>query len=223
MSQRGLKKEEGSNVKYLAMSNGQFVKRVKGPTPASKPRKLEKGPNEGNTIHEEHFGEFTGQLISIKVEKHEKFGASWAFKFDVTIEEPEFLILKLPYSSGYSNNILVRLPNIIDFKNDVTLRGYKFKPADKDKDIMGISISEWAGDAAVKVLPFYTKEEPNGIPEMKKVKVKGVEVWDDSDRLEFLEEMVNTMIVPKIGGAAMASGEEIAAAEFDENGDPLPF
>lgn len=235
MSQRGLKNNEQSNTKYLAMSNGNFVKRVKEPTPASKPRKLTKGVNKGKEVHEEHFTEFTGQLISITAEHHEQFGASWAFKFDVTVDEEEFLILKLPYSSGYSNNILTRLPNIKSFDNDLTMSGYCFRPADKDKDVMGISMKEWRGETAEKIIPLYTKDTPNGIPEMKQVVVSGKKVWDDTERMEFLESMVNELIIPKLGGTPIAQPAEpqneastvakldTSDAELDEDGELLPF
>ena len=44
----------------------------------------------------------------------------------------------------------------------------------------------------------FTKENPNGIPSLKKIKIKGVEQWDDSDLMEFLEEMVKNQILPKV-------------------------
>lgn len=223
---RGLKNNKANDTTYVTMSRGEFVKRVKEETKASRSRKLEKGVNQGSVVHEEFFNEFTGQLIGIKVEHHPDFGSSWAFKFDVTVAEPEFLILKLPYSSGYSNNVLTRLPNINNFANDLTLKGYKFKPADKEKEIMGISMIEYIGDSPAKVTPFYTRETPNGIPEMKQIKVKGKDVWDDSERLEFLQKMVDRMIVPNLveqpKAGTEAQVEELPeGVELDENG--LPF
>jgi len=44
------------------------------------------------------------------------------------------------------------------------------------------------GGAALKW--YYTKDNRNGLPELKKLKVKGKETWDDSDMMEFLEKMV---------------------------------
>jgi hypothetical protein len=40
-----------------------------------------------------------------------------------------------------------------------------------------------------KIAPYYTKEDPNGLPQMQKIKVKGKEQWDDSDMMAFLENM----------------------------------
>ena len=41
----------------------------------------------------------------------------------------------------------------------------------------------------VKIAPAFTKDAPNGLPEMKQIKVKGKVTWDDSDMTEFLENV----------------------------------
>ena len=48
----------------------------------------------------------------------------------------------------------------------------------------------------------YTKDAPNGLPQMTQVMVKGTQVWDDTDQMIFLEEMVKKDIVPKLSGPA---------------------
>ena len=44
----------------------------------------------------------------------------------------------------------------------------------------------------------YSRENPNGMPDMEQVTVKGVLVWDDTKRLEFLDKMVHETIIPKL-------------------------
>ena len=46
----------------------------------------------------------------------------------------------------------------------------------------------------------YTKDAPNGLPQMTQVTVKGEKIWDDTDRIEFLYQMVMDTIVPKLAG-----------------------
>ena len=46
----------------------------------------------------------------------------------------------------------------------------------------------------------YTKDNPNGCPSLKQIKVKGQSTWDDSDMMEFLEAMVNNDIIPQLNG-----------------------
>jgi hypothetical protein len=65
---------------------------------------------------------------------------------------------------------------------------------------------------------FYTKEHPNNLPPLKKMRVKGKDIWDDSLTTEFLERMVKVEILPKI--LSNMSKQIIAK---DKNNDGLPF
>ena len=51
---------------------------------------------------------------------------------------------------------------------------------------------------------------------MKQIKVKGVMQWDDTEMMEFLENMVNTTILPKLKA-------QPATVEADEETDESPF
>jgi hypothetical protein len=55
---------------------------------------------------------------------------------------------------------------------------------------------------AGKVQPAYTRETPNGFPELKQIKVKGKNTWDDSEQLEFLEKLINSTNWPGMPGEA---------------------
>ena len=60
--------------------------------------------------------------------------------------------------------------------------------------------------AAIK--HFFTKENPNGMPPLEKIKVKGVETWDDTKRMEFLEDFVKSHILSNISSLPEVSEEE---------------
>jgi hypothetical protein len=200
-SRRGAKIKESSGFSYYTMSRGKFVKRVKEQTARSEERTLSKGENAGKVVHEEKVDELTGELLDIRIEEHEQYGSFWEFVLDMTQNdgEDDIAILKLQYSSGYAKDILKRLPNV-DFSNDITLTGYCFTPKGKDKEKMGISLSQWNGSQDKKIFPAYTREEPNGMPELEKVKIKGKMEWDDSAIMEFLEVMVEEDIKPNLSG-----------------------
>ena len=51
----------------------------------------------------------------------------------------------------------------------------------------------------------FTRENPNGLPPMEQVTVKGVLTWDDTARLIFLQNMVNTVIMPKLADSKVMS------------------
>jgi len=44
----------------------------------------------------------------------------------------------------------------------------------------------------------FTRDNPNGMPDMEQVTVNGSQVWDDTKRLVFLQNMVDTTILPKL-------------------------
>jgi hypothetical protein len=66
---------------------------------------------------------------------------------------------------------------------------------------------------------FYTKENPQGLPELQQIKVKGKMQYDDSNIMDFLEKMVVTDILPKL--SKTATPEPAMAGEETE--DEMPF
>ena len=62
----------------------------------------------------------------------------------------------------------------------------------------------------------YTRDNPNGMPDMEQVTVNGSPVWDDSKRLVFLQEMVDTKIIPELQKLEFAPVEKTALELEDE-------
>lgn len=184
---RGLREAEESRKQYVRCMNGMFVKRVKEPNEKTIERELSKGPKKGQLVYELHFATIEGQLVDIRKEVHEQYGASWEFEIDITVdaENPEFLVIQIPYDSGYAKNIITRLPNI-SLDKDVIFQAYSFTPQGSSKERKGISMNQ----NGKKVASFYSREEPKGLPPMVELKVKGKTVWDDTDMMEFLENMM---------------------------------
>lgn len=219
-NQRGLTEKTYDGIKrtYISVSSGRFVKRLgkeEKPTDKAVSRVLKKGPNEGKTVWEEFFEAFSGELIDIKLEDG-KFGKVWEFYFDTSVDETEQsnIILKLPYSSGYAKNILYALPNCL-LKTDMRLRGYCFKPENSTKEKMGISVYEIKGDNFEKVPPAFTKENPNGLPQMQQIDVDGEMKWTSTKQMQFLTTIVDTKIRPKLKGA------EREAPKSTNTNDPM--
>ena len=216
---RGLKNTDNDGLIYLNMSKGLFVKRVPEPTELSRERALTKGDNIGTIVHEERFEKVTGQLVDIKVDTHELYGKSWEFHMDIGVESQEIAVVKLNYSSGYATNILSRILSI-DTDKDITLQGYNFRPKDSQKDRVGISIYQ----DGKKIESLYTRKNPNGLPELKKLIVKGNAVYDDTERLEFFQEIIDLQVIPALRGSESVkedAGEPEGGQEIGEDG--LPF
>lgn len=182
-----------SNAIFLTISNGKICKKVLKKTAIS----VERVNKNGVTVQEEYYKGWKGLITGIAVREHKDFGKFW----NITLTDDQGdAILQMNYSSGYANAFLKTLPNI-DLNSDVVITPNLKMEGDKKKTTLFITQHgvpcKWA----------YTKDNPNGIPELKQVKVKGKLTWDDSDLMEFLEKMVMTEIVPKLpkGGTSAAT------------------
>lgn len=197
----GLANREGG--KYITILGGKFCVRVQQGTPGA----VERTNKLGKQVWEVFYDSFTGKLINIRTRDGE-YGKSWEFDFR---DNGEVYTLQLSYSNSYATNLLKILPNV-----DLT-KEMKVQPSQKIEDGKTKS-SLFVSQDGTTLKHAYTKDVPNGLPPMVQVMVKGQQVWDDSARLEFLQNMVETDILPKLpkDGAAPA-----AAEETDDFGDPL--
>lgn len=195
-----------SNAIFLTISNGQICRRVPSKTKDSK----ERVNKNGVTVHEEYYKGWKGRITAIEVREHKDYGKFW----NVTLSDSEGdAILQMQYSSGYSAAFLKILPNV-DLNSDVIITPNMKIDGDKKKATIFIT------QHGVPLKHFYTRDNPNGLPELKQIKVKGKITWDDSDMAEFLEKMVNEQIKPKLPKAA--SGGAIEDADV-ENLEEAPF
>ena len=179
---------ENSNYsKYLSISNGKLCMQKKDPTEKSKERVNKKG----NTVHEEFYDHLSGYITAITTKENE-YGRFWM----VTIKDgDDQFILQMNYSSGYSSAFLKMLPNV-DFTRPVTIIPNMKKEGDKTKTTIFISQN------GKPLKHFYTKDNQNGLPQLEQKKVKGKVTWDDSEMMEFLENMVKKEIIPQLGVVA---------------------
>ena len=200
-----------SNAIYLSITDGKLSRRVKEPTATSK----ERTTKENKVVHEEFFQAWKGRITNITTKEND-YGKQWL----VTIEDEDGeAILQMPYSSGYSAAFLKTLPNV-NFKEEVVIVPKLTVEGDKKKTTLFIN----QNGSALKW--YYTKDNPQGLPELKQIKVKGKVTWDDSDIMEFLENMVNTKILPKLSGAkatpATPAAKPSAATAQTDDEDFVP-
>jgi hypothetical protein len=184
---------------YLSIADGKIVRRFQNATDNSRERVISKGPNAGKVVHEEHYAYVEGLITDIST-KESEYGKSWL----VTIKDgKDTYVLQMDYSSGYSSAFLKALPNV-DLLSKVKLSPKMTIEGDKKKTTLFVN----QHGAAAK--HFYTKDTPNGLPQMKKIKVKGKEQWDDTDMMAFLENMVREDILPQLKAAPVVADEDNA-------------
>jgi len=174
-----LTKNTGSNTIYLSVADGYLVRSYK----EANANTTQRVTKTGKLVHEEKFKDLTAILLGTETKEND-FGKQWCLKFK---DGEDYYIINMPYSSRYAASFLKALPNI-----DLT-KNVKFMPwsmndkNDATKKVTGVTMYQDDGNGMVKIAPAFTKDNPNGLPQMKQVKVKGVLTWDDSDMNEFLE------------------------------------
>ena len=186
--------ETRATGKYIGIYKGKFCQRVQSTDEGAVARILEKGQNAGKTVYEKYYDSFVGKLVDIKTNDG-PYGKQWDFAFK---DQEDVYHLNLPYSNSFAKNFLKILPNV-----DLT-KEMKVSPLTKEVDGKNKS-SLFVNQDNIAIKHAYTKENPNGLPPMVQVKVKGELVWDDTDMLVFLENMVKTAIIPKLEGVGTAS------------------
>lgn len=171
--------------KFITILGGKFCQKVPEGTQGAVTRtnKL------GKTVTEKFYDSFTGKLVGIKTQDG-TYGKSWIFSFQ---DSGDVYHLQLSYSNSFATAFLKMLPNV-----DLT-KEMKVQPSVKEVDGKNKS-SLFINQDGQSVKHAYTKDAPNGLPQMTQVTVKGEKIWDDTDRIEFLYQMVMDTIVPKLAG-----------------------
>lgn len=192
--------------KYFTFFNGKVTIRATEDTEGAKSRvnKL------GKTVFELSHDSFEGILTDIRTKESAEYGKTWEFVMK-DVDTDDVYILQCSYSNSYATAFLKMLPNI-----DVT-KPFTLTPSQKVVDGKTQS-SLFINQGGATIKHAYTKEVPNGLPPMTQIMVKGKETWDDTDRLAFLANMVNTEILPKLGSNQIEVTKE---KTFDEKVDEM--
>lgn len=202
--------------KYYSIFNGKVCRSFKEPTDNTVVR-INK---EGKSVNEEYYDFIDGVITSINTRDSDKYGKSWL----ITLQDAtDTQILQFPFSCGYSQAFLKCLQNV-DLSKSVKLIPSSKEVDGKKKTTLFIT----QGGHAVKW--FYTKDNKHGLPDMVQVKFQGKMKWDDFEQMEFLENMVKTEILPKIGqkainspAAAPTDAPPLEPGDGAEPIDDLPF
>lgn len=189
--------EIGTGAIYLSVSNGRVSRYVKQPTAKS----VQRVNKNGVTVNEEFYGSVTGLITDIKTKEREGYGKQWQIYLQ---KGDNTLILSFNYSSSYASSFFKALPNV-NVAKEVKLTPWQKEINGKKKS--AIYINQCGSNDSVEW--FYTREDPKGLPPLEKIKIKGVEQWDDSKQTEFFENYVNTVFLPKLNG----SGEQLLDLE----------
>lgn len=195
-----------SHAAYFSISNGKICRQFNSPDSET----ITRVNKAGKTVHEKLYDFIDGKIINIDT-KESDYGKSWI----ITLQDEEGqYALQMPYSSGYSSAFLKTLPNV-DLSASVKLIPKLTVEGDKKKTTLFVNQHGKALKHA------FTKESPNGLPQMKQQKVKGKLAWDDSDMMEFFDKMVAEDVLPKLKGSKPISIPAGVTADADEEEAPF--
>ena len=178
----GLNNSQNQSIVFLTISNGKLVRQVKEKSENS----VSRVNKMGREVHELFYDSLTGILKDIG-KKESEYGSFWKIILE---SDGKLYQVEFNYSGGYATSFLKALPNV-DLSKPFTIAPKLTIEGDKKKSVMFIN-----QNGGVK--HYFTRDNPNGLPDLSKIKVKGKDTWDDSDRMEFLEQYVQNYILPKI-------------------------
>ena len=153
-------------------------------------------------------GGITGYITDIIHKPDGKFGPELHI---ILFDGTETFQLQMRFESGYSRAFLKIIKNAV-FTDQVTIvPTYKEKEGSPFAET-GMIMSQ--NGSALKW--FYTKDNPNGLPPMEKVKAKVngklEDVWDNTEQMNFLLRMVNEEIKPMLKPMKVIERNENVAA-----------
>ncbi len=189
------------NFRYVNIFDGHFAV-----TAAPHEEGAEKRINKNNVeVWEYLYNTLTGKITGINVAEND-YGKSWVIDIE---DGPEKYVLKLPFTSRYTKGFLYKIGNA-DLTKPMDLQIGKFLKDGREIGYLTIFQGK-------KIEPVWTRESPGELPPLKKVMVRGQEIWDDSEQLIFLQGYIENVIAPKL--QSIPNDEPI---QGDPVGD-LPF
>jgi hypothetical protein len=168
----------------------------------------------------ETFDSLTGHLSGIEIKEDEYQGTKFE-KLELTLDDDSRYILQMRLDSGYARGFLFAIKNA-DLSQPMTIIPNSKEVNGKSQNTVFLK----QGNTSLKWV--WTKDHPGDLPQLSKVVVKGKDVWDNTDQMNYLKEMLQKEIIPKLGTPApkveVQKGRVLITEPIgDDNADDLPF
>lgn len=223
----------GTRKTFLNISNGKVIQEWKEKpkdewVPQGKEllsKTISKGVNEGKLRYYVEYDYVSGHITGIELDRSD---IGDRIKLTLNDAGDEF-ILSISTDSAYGESFMNQMNNI-DLGVELTLQPWSMTP-DQWFDLTGKTVkSNKVGltlkQVGAKLEKYYTKENPNGMPQLVQKTVKGKVEWDSTDRDNFLYEELLKFIEKANASAAVATQNSVFAGledDDDDTDDGLPF
>lgn len=196
----GLIEKEESSIKYLHFFNGKICCR----SHEGDEKAVARVNKEGRRVYERLYTGIEGVIRDIFIRESE-YGKELCLLLQ---DNDQYFQVQCSFNSKQSRIILFRLPEL-NFKHTVRLNAFM-----GDNGYTAIAIRQDG-----KVVPsHFTKEKPNGLPDLKIIRVNDEEKYDGTKRNEFLRRMIQVYIYPQLNvDTLMRNRTQIFANQDEEN------
>lgn len=216
---RGTNNNGGSAI-YLRIADGMVVEQVEEGKEGAISRTTkpsDEHPN-GRTVWERRDKFVEGLIISM-FRKEREYKGEVMNSLAIRLKDGgEVYQIDMNEGNRYWSSFMLRLPNL-DLSKSVRLLPYDF--TDKEgRRVVGMNLMQGSD----KVQPKWTKDSPGDLPQGRKVRVNGKDVWDFEDRDQYLLKVMQA-IASKLQAAdtAIEGGKDEPVVVSDEDDDGLPF
>lgn len=181
--------------RYLSISNGKFTEKSTSENQNAKQRTKE----DGSIVYEIHHPSLCGTLKDVGIKTHEKYGKFLVINLDGG--DDGLFQIETKLNNGYSSGFIKSVPNAV--LEDLMLLSPIYEEKAEEKK-SGLLIRQDFSNERFKsgqmtdkgwLKSYFTKDDPNGLPSWKKVKVNGEDVWDKGEQLEFFETIIGKLSI----------------------------
>jgi hypothetical protein len=208
MAQRRQRTE--NNFWYFFLYNGEIRRTLKAEEITEELQndpevKIMKRTNKmGREVTEQVYDMLNGKITFIGIEDKIVSGVDYK-ELQIKIEHPEDGIgfLQMRLDSRFASEFLRKAVRL-DLSKEVLMYPTQIKEGEQVKQFFTVKQANENGeDVAVPL--FFTKDYPNGMPEIEVTTRKnGKKDYDDTDRVEFFEKMVAGYFHPKFQGKSVS-------------------
>jgi hypothetical protein len=209
----------GGAFTYAKVSNGFFTISVEKGTPNA----VTRVNVQGREVHELRNDTVEGRIIFLDL-KTNTFNGEDIVSLNLGLSGvAEKSVIQMKFPSAYSRGFLNRIDNI-DFSKDVVLKAGQVFDKEKDKNNPFLLVFQ----DGRKLDSTHTKDTPNGLPQLVKVKFKGKDTWDDTEQQDFYKakiEKYSAIIEATKSPVANIPAPRVAPqlSKVEESSDDLPF
>lgn len=211
-------KTRSGNRKFLKIFSGKIVQEFSTPQTGEEVKK--RVNKVGNEVYYYEYDSISGNITDANIRTIDSLSID-IIELDIQ-DVTERYTLSIPVNSRFGKSFMVKMLNI-DVNQQVEIAPYSF--LDKEgKQVSGVTL--YQGTDRTKVESLYSRDNPNGMPEAKKIRKGKVETWDFTDQTNFLYDEFNKFAstIPKTESAVLENPVTVDAGGLDTNDfDDLPF